>query len=74
MRVLSVEDNELLRDSLLHGLREAGFSVDLAADGTNGLWLAETGDYDVIVLDLMLPGIDGLSLLSSLRGCEEIGI
>jgi DNA-binding response OmpR family regulator len=67
MRVLIVEDNDLLRDSLLRGLREAGFSVDVAADGTDGLWLAETGDYDVIVLDLMLPGIDGLSLLSSLR-------
>ncbi len=67
MRVLVVEDNELLRNSLLQGLREAGFSVDAAADGTDGLWLAETGDYDVIVLDLMLPGIDGLSLLSSLR-------
>ena len=67
MRVLVVEDNELLRDSLLQGLREAGFSVDVAADGQDGLWLAETGDYDVIVLDLMLPGIDGLTLLSSLR-------
>lgn len=67
MRVLIVEDNELLRDSLHQGLREAGFSVDAAEDGTDGLWLAETGDYDVIILDLMLPGIDGLSLLSSLR-------
>jgi DNA-binding response OmpR family regulator len=67
VRVLVVEDNELLRDSLHQGLREAGFSVDAAADGTDGLWLAETGDYDVIVLDLMLPGIDGISLLSSLR-------
>ena len=67
MRVLIVEDNELLRDSLQQGLREAGFSVDSAADGKDGLWLAESGDYDVIVLDLMLPGIDGLTLLSTLR-------
>jgi DNA-binding response OmpR family regulator len=67
MRVLIVEDNELLRDSLQQGLREAGFSVDLASDGKDGLWLAETGDYDVIVLDLMLPRIDGLTLLASLR-------
>lgn len=67
MHVLVIEDSELLRDSLLQGLREAGFSVDSAADGKDGLWLAETGDYDVIVLDLMLPGIDGLTLLSSLR-------
>jgi DNA-binding response OmpR family regulator len=71
MRILIVEDNELLRDSLLQGLREAGFSVDAAADGTDGLWLAESGDYDVIVLDLMLPGIDGLSLLSSLRAKQN---
>ncbi len=67
MLVLIVEDNELLRDSLAQGLREAGFSVDTAADGKDGLWLAETGDYDVIVLDLMLPEMDGLTLLSTLR-------
>lgn len=67
MLVLIVEDNELLRDSLAQGLREAGFSVDSAADGKDGLWLAETGQYDVIVLDLMLPGMDGLTLLSTLR-------
>lgn len=67
MLVLIVEDNELLRDSLSQGLREAGFSVDTAADGKDGLWLAETGNYDVIVLDLMLPGMDGLTLLTALR-------
>ena len=67
MLVLIVEDNKLLRDSLAQGLREAGFSVDSAADGKNGLWLAETGEYDVIVLDLMLPEMDGLTLLSTLR-------
>ena len=71
MRVLIVEDSELLRDSLAQGLREAGFSVDSAADGDDGLWLAETGDYDVIVLDLMLPGIDGLTLLSSIRAKRQ---
>ena len=67
MRILIVEDFELLRDSLAQGLREAGFAVDVAADGDLGLWLAKSNDYDVIVLDLMLPGIDGLTLLSSLR-------
>jgi len=71
MHVLIVEDSELLRDSLSQGLREAGFSVDSAADGARGLWLAETGDYDVIVLDLMLPGIDGLTLLSALRAKQK---
>ena len=67
MRVLIVEDNQLLRDSLEQGLREAGFSVDSAADGRDGLWLAQSGEYDVIVLDLMLPEIEGLTLLTSLR-------
>lgn len=71
MHVLIVEDSELLRDSLSLGLREAGFSVDAAADGDEGRRLAETGDYDVIVLDLMLPGIDGLTLLSSLRAKQK---
>lgn len=67
MRILIVEDFELLRDSLAQGLRERGFAVDVAADGDQGLWLAKSNDYDVIVLDLMLPGIDGLTLLTSLR-------
>ncbi len=67
MRILIVEDFELLRDSLAQGLRERGFAVDVAVDGDQGLWLAKSNDYDVIVLDLMLPGIDGLTLLTSLR-------
>ncbi len=67
MRVLVIEDFELLRDSICQGLREAGFAVDSAGDGQTGLWQAKTGGYDVIVLDLMLPKIDGLSLLRELR-------
>src|SRR5205085_3733304 len=49
------------------GLRKAGYAVDLAADGEEGLWYARGNDYDVIVLDLMLPKLDGLSLLRRLR-------
>ncbi|MGB7159668.1 MAG: response regulator transcription factor [Tepidisphaeraceae bacterium] len=67
MRVLVVEDFELLRESIAQGLREAGFAVDASADGEDGLWRARTNDYDVIVLDLMLPRLDGLSLLKRLR-------
>jgi DNA-binding response OmpR family regulator len=67
MRVLLVEDSQILRYSIGTGLRQAGYAVDIAADGTAGLWNAQTNDYDVIILDLMLPGIDGLTLLKRIR-------
>jgi DNA-binding response OmpR family regulator len=67
MRVLVVEDFELLRDSIVQGLTEAGFAVDAAGDGEQGLSHATNCEYDVIVLDLMLPGLDGISLLEKLR-------
>src|SRR2546429_2417189 len=67
MRVLVVEDFELLRDSIVQGLTEAGFAVDAAGDGEQGLWHATNCEYDVIVLDLMLPGLDGISLLEKFR-------
>jgi DNA-binding response OmpR family regulator len=68
MRVLVVEDFEPLRESLAQGLREAGYAVDEAPDGETGLWHAGSGEHDVIVLDLMLPKLDGWSILRSLRG------
>jgi DNA-binding response OmpR family regulator len=67
MRLLVVEDYEPVREALTQGLREAGFAVDSAADGDAGLWYASSNDYDAIVLDLMLPGVDGLTLLKRLR-------
>src|SRR5262245_11276285 len=67
MKVLVVEDSERLRRSLEHGLRHSGFAVDLAADGEEGLSLASHGGHDVVVLDLMLPGMDGLEVLRRLR-------
>jgi DNA-binding response OmpR family regulator len=67
MRVLLVEDYPPLQKSVAKGLREAGFAVDAAADGEEGLWYATTGEYDVVVLDLMLPKIDGLTVLKRLR-------
>ena len=67
MRLLVIEDYYPLRKSMLKGLRAAGYAVDVAADGENGLWCAMGNPYDVILLDLMLPGLDGLSLLRKLR-------
>lgn len=67
MRLLVVEDYKPLQKSLEKGLKEAGFAVDTTSDGQEGLWYAMSNDYDVIVLDLMLPGIDGLQILKKLR-------
>ena len=67
MRVLIVDDQERLRNWLRKGLQEAEFVVDAAGDGHEGLWYALGNSYDVIILDLMLPGVDGLSILRQLR-------
>ncbi|HEX4963898.1 MAG TPA: response regulator transcription factor [Thermoanaerobaculia bacterium] len=68
MRLLLIEDSPRLRSTLQKGLSRAGYAVDTAQDGREGLWLATENEYDVIVLDLMLPEIDGLSVLEKLRG------
>jgi DNA-binding response OmpR family regulator len=67
MRALVVEDYEVLRDSLAKGLRDVGYAVDATGEGREGLWYAENHPYDVIILDLMLPGMGGLALLEKLR-------
>ena len=67
MRILVVEDSVRLQRTLGTALRKSGYAVDLAADGGEGLWHAESNTYDVIVLDLMLPKLDGLTLLERLR-------
>lgn len=67
MRILIVEDSAVLRDSLAQGLREAGYAVDAVADGKRGLIHAQTTDYDVIVLDWMLPELDGVTMLARYR-------
>jgi DNA-binding response OmpR family regulator len=68
MRVLLIEDNKQMVRALKKGLEEEGFAVDVALDGEEGGYKAETADYDVIVLDLMLPKEDGLTLLKRWRG------
>lgn len=67
MRILLIEDYEPLRKSVARGLREAGYVVDATGDGEEGAWYSRSGDYDVIVLDLMLPKLDGLTILQQLR-------
>lgn len=67
MKVLVIEDSPRLLRSLGHGLRQLGYSVDLAADGREGFDYARFNDHDVIVLDLLLPGMDGLTVLKQLR-------
>jgi DNA-binding response OmpR family regulator len=67
MRVLVIEDYEPLARSVTQGLREAGYAVDLGTDGEEGLWYAQSSPYDAIVLDVMLPKLDGLTVLRRLR-------
>ncbi|WP_426358654.1 response regulator transcription factor [Pseudocolwellia sp. HL-MZ19] len=67
MNILLVEDSDKLRRSLRIGLVGLGFAVDEASDGADGLSMALADDYDVIILDLMLPSVDGLSILKTLR-------
>ncbi len=67
MRILLVEDHKPLVRALRQGLEEEGFAVDIAADGEEGDYKARTAEYDVIILDLMLPKVDGQTLLQRWR-------
>ena len=71
MRILVVEDEPDLLSSLAKALREEGYAVDTAADGEEGLFKAESWDYDAIVLDVMLPRRDGWAVLKSLRESKK---
>jgi two-component system, OmpR family, response regulator len=71
MRLLVVEDEPDLLASLLRALRDDGYAADGAADGEDGLFKAEANDYDAIVLDLMLPRIDGWELMRRLRKTKK---
>jgi heavy metal response regulator len=71
MRLLVVEDEVKLAAYLRKGLTEEGFVVDVAHDGVDGLHLAMEYDYDLLVLDAMLPGIDGLGVLAALRQSKQ---
>ncbi len=67
MRILVVEDDVVISSFVVKGLKEAGFVVDHARDGEDGLHLALTASYDVAIVDIMLPKLDGLSLIAELR-------
>ncbi len=67
MRIIIIEDEKRLSDSIKKGLVENGFAVDQAFDGEEGLYLCESENYDCIILDLMLPKIDGLTICRQLR-------
>lgn len=67
MRLLLVEDSKRLRDTIAMALRRSGYKVDDTGDGEEGLWLAQDYQYDAAILDIMLPSMDGLSLLKKLR-------
>ena len=67
MRVLVAEDDQVIADFVSQGLREAGYAVDVAATGTDALRKALDGSYDAAVIDVMLPELDGLSVIEQLR-------
>ncbi len=67
MRILFVEDSAALRKPVVKALKASGFAVDATGDGEEGWWIARERDYDVIILDIMLPGLDGHEILKRLR-------
>jgi len=75
MRALVVEDEPRLAQNVARSLREgAGYAVDIASDGADGLFLAQTNDYDLVILDLMLPKLDGRSMLQCLRQTSSVPV
>jgi two-component system OmpR family response regulator len=71
MRLLLIEDDPVVASYLEKGLSEAGYSVDRVGDGNSGLVLASTEEYDAMVIDRMLPGVDGLTIVKSVRAAEN---
>ncbi|HWN97350.1 MAG TPA: response regulator transcription factor [Methylomirabilota bacterium] len=67
MRLLLVEDSPRLQATIALGLRKAGYAVDVSGDGEDALWRARDGSYDLVILDVMLPKLDGLTVLRKLR-------
>ncbi|HZF28770.1 MAG TPA: response regulator transcription factor [Gammaproteobacteria bacterium] len=71
MRILVIEDDKDVASFIRNGLAQAGYNVDHADNGKDGLFLATTEDYDVLVVDRMLPGVDGLTLIRTLRASQD---
>jgi len=74
MRILLIEDEPRLAASLKKGLTENGYVVDTAGDGIEGRHLAVTGRYDVVILDVMLPGVDGFGVLGAIRASTDVAV
>jgi len=70
MRVLVIEDDEQTAAYMVKGLTEAGHTVDHAANGRDGLFLGTSGEYDAMIVDRMLPGLDGVSVIQALRAAN----
>ena len=71
MRLLLVEDSNRLRDTVALALRKSGYAVDATGDGSDGAFMALEHDYDVVILDIMLPGKDGYTILEEIRAAEK---
>jgi heavy metal response regulator len=71
MRILVIEDEKKVAEFISNGLNEEGYAVDIAHDGDHGYFLATTNEYDAILLDIMLPKMDGITLCTNLRGEEN---
>ena len=71
MRVLVVEDDDKIATFVVRGLKQAGYAVDHAPDGETGLALAESTNYDAAIVDIMLPKLDGISLVKRLRAARQ---
>jgi two-component system copper resistance phosphate regulon response regulator CusR len=74
LKILVIEDEPKAAEYLRQGLSESGYTVEVAHDGTEGLHAAATGDHDLVILDVMLPGIDGFAVLSALRTSKQIPV
>ena len=71
MRILVVEDEKRVAAAVRRGLEAEGFAVDVALTGTDGEWLAQENVYDAIVLDIMLPGVNGFKICANLRERDD---
>jgi two-component system copper resistance phosphate regulon response regulator CusR len=74
MAILVIEDDPKTGDYLKKGLKESGYAVDLARTGTDGLHMALADDYDLVVLDVMLPGVDGWQIMRALREKRDLPV
>lgn len=74
MKILLIEDEPKASDYLRQGLAESGYTVEVAYNGTDGLHAAANGDHDLVILDVMLPGIDGFAVLSALRTSKQVPV